>query len=316
MAIALLGIWNLASASRPPHTPLWARQLLNLGVGRGGRRWASAWSTTASSSGWRWPIYAAQHRGAAGAARSSATGPRARRAGSCSARCGSQPAEFMKLGMLMMLASFFHDDYRPQDEQPYGSGATVEADRCSRSCRGWCWCSPTSGTALMIAAHRGHHPASSPGCACWVLGVGLVGAAGGVAGHLERLRARPARTGTRTVIRQVLKQHQSQRIAGWLSTRVGPARAPATTRRSRRSRWARAGWLGKGWRQGTQTGLSFLPEQHTDFIFSVWAEEHGFLGLPAAARSSTGCIFACGAGRGAATPGIASAPSSRWAWRR
>ncbi|HUL60269.1 MAG TPA: rod shape-determining protein RodA [Anaeromyxobacteraceae bacterium] len=36
--------------------------------------------------------------------------------------------------------------------------------------------------------------------------------------------------------------------------------------------------LGKGWGQGTQNNLSFLPEQHTDFIFSVWAEEHGFVG--------------------------------------
>jgi rod shape determining protein RodA len=36
--------------------------------------------------------------------------------------------------------------------------------------------------------------------------------------------------------------------------------------------------LGKGWQQGTQSYLSFLPEQHTDFIFSVWAEEHGFVG--------------------------------------
>lgn len=35
---------------------------------------------------------------------------------------------------------------------------------------------------------------------------------------------------------------------------------------------------GKGHREGTQTQLSFLPEQHTDFAFSVWAEEQGFLG--------------------------------------
>ncbi|MBX2813227.1 MAG: rod shape-determining protein RodA [Myxococcales bacterium] len=36
--------------------------------------------------------------------------------------------------------------------------------------------------------------------------------------------------------------------------------------------------FGKGHGQGTQTQLSFLPEQQTDFIFSVWAEEHGFVG--------------------------------------
>jgi hypothetical protein len=37
-------------------------------------------------------------------------------------------------------------------------------------------------------------------------------------------------------------------------------------------------WLGKGHKNGTQTQLSFLPEQHTDFAFSVWAEEQGFFG--------------------------------------
>ncbi len=35
---------------------------------------------------------------------------------------------------------------------------------------------------------------------------------------------------------------------------------------------------GKGFRESTQTQFQFLPEQHTDFVFSVWAEEQGFLG--------------------------------------
>ena len=38
------------------------------------------------------------------------------------------------------------------------------------------------------------------------------------------------------------------------------------------------GFSGKGWREGTQTHLSFLPERHTDFIFAVIAEEFGFMG--------------------------------------
>lgn len=39
------------------------------------------------------------------------------------------------------------------------------------------------------------------------------------------------------------------------------------------------GFLGKGFGQGTQSQLLFLPEPHTDFIFSVLAEEWGFLGV-------------------------------------
>jgi rod shape determining protein RodA len=38
------------------------------------------------------------------------------------------------------------------------------------------------------------------------------------------------------------------------------------------------GLLGKGWLEGTQTHLRFLPTQHTDFVFSVLAEEWGFAG--------------------------------------
>ena len=38
------------------------------------------------------------------------------------------------------------------------------------------------------------------------------------------------------------------------------------------------GLLGKGWLNGTQTHLEFLPEKHTDFIFAVYGEEFGLLG--------------------------------------
>jgi rod shape determining protein RodA len=38
------------------------------------------------------------------------------------------------------------------------------------------------------------------------------------------------------------------------------------------------GWTGRGFMQGTQSRLNFLPEKHTDFIFTTISEEFGFVG--------------------------------------
>ena len=52
------------------------------------------------------------------------------------------------------------------------------------------------------------------------------------------------------------------------------------------------GVLGKGWMQGTQTHLDFIPERHTDFIFAVFGEEFGLIGNARAAAAVPGADLA------------------------
>ena len=80
---------------------------------------------------------------------------------------------------------------------------------------------------------------------------------------------------------QVLKEHQRERLLVFLD----PARDPkASGYQMAQSKIAigSGGWTGKGYTQGSQKRLAFLPEQHTDFIFAVVGEELGFLGVAAA----------------------------------
>ncbi|RPH66352.1 MAG: rod shape-determining protein RodA, partial [Myxococcaceae bacterium] len=117
LAIALLGIWNLASASRPPHTPLWARQLLNLGVGLSAGVLIGLMDYRFIQR-MAWPIYAAN---AAALMALKFIGHRAKGEGSwiVLGPLRVEPAEFMKLALIIALARFFHDDYR-EGEAPYG----------------------------------------------------------------------------------------------------------------------------------------------------------------------------------------------------
>ncbi len=269
LAIAVLGIWNLASASRPPHSPLWTRQSINLAVGllaalgvclvdyRFLQRMA-------------WPFYGFNvalllllrvvgHR-AKGAASWLALGP-----------LRMEPAEFMKVALIVVLAKLFHDQQKQADESlglrdiwkpallALASAALVLPDLGNAM-----MILLTATTVLLFARLRRE---------LLVTGLVVVLALSAV---IWNDYVRDPSDGHRTLIRNVLKRHQSARIAGWLSP-DSDLRGSGYHAAQSKIAVGSGGFLGKGWMQGTQTGLFFLPEQHTDFIFSVWAEEHGFL---------------------------------------
>ncbi len=74
-----------------------------------------------------------------------------------------------------------------------------------------------------------------------------------------------------------LKDYQKQRIRVFFNPDLDPSGAGYHIIQSKIAIGS-GGLLGKGIMHGTQSQLRFLPEQHTDFIFSVIAEETGFLG--------------------------------------
>lgn len=76
---------------------------------------------------------------------------------------------------------------------------------------------------------------------------------------------------------QMLKGYQKRRILVFLNPNIDPLGAGYTIIQSKIA--IGSGRLfGKGWLAGTQSQLNFLPERHTDFIFSVVGEEWGFVG--------------------------------------
>lgn len=75
----------------------------------------------------------------------------------------------------------------------------------------------------------------------------------------------------------ILRGYQKQRLLVFLNPNVDPLGAGYTIIQSKIAIGS-GGLFGKGWLGGTQSQLNFLPERHTDFIFSVIGEEWGFLG--------------------------------------
>ncbi|MEL7092840.1 MAG: rod shape-determining protein RodA, partial [Pseudomonadota bacterium] len=76
---------------------------------------------------------------------------------------------------------------------------------------------------------------------------------------------------------QLLKDYQYRRIDTFLDPSSDPLGAGYHITQSKIALGS-GGWTGRGFMQGTQSRLNFLPEKHTDFIFTTLAEEFGFIG--------------------------------------
>ena len=76
---------------------------------------------------------------------------------------------------------------------------------------------------------------------------------------------------------QLLKNYQYRRIDTFLDPSMDPLGAGYHITQSKIALGS-GGWTGRGFMQGTQSRLNFLPEKQTDFIFTTLAEEFGFVG--------------------------------------
>jgi len=169
-----------------------------------------------------------------------------------------QPSELAKLAVAFALASWFHGD---ADKRRGGYGllglvipmgiTLVPAVLTLKQ--------PDLGTALIICA-VGFTQIIFAGVRWKAIAILLVVAVGGA-----------------TFAYPHLKPYQKKRVETFLNPQ-GDARGAGYHAAQSMIAVGSGQGLGKGWGQGTQSYLSFLPEQHTDFIFSVWAEEHGFVG--------------------------------------
>ncbi|MGL4415306.1 rod shape-determining protein RodA [Roseinatronobacter monicus] len=76
---------------------------------------------------------------------------------------------------------------------------------------------------------------------------------------------------------QILKDYQYRRIDAFMDPTLDPLGAGYHINQSMIALGS-GGWSGRGFMEGTQARLNFLPEKHTDFIFTTLAEEFGFVG--------------------------------------
>jgi rod shape determining protein RodA len=110
-----------------------------------------------------------------------------------------------------------------------------------------------------------------------VLLIGWFGFPRHLLGSLGSLLLNLASTGLGSVLWGLLQDYQKARLVLFLNPDQDPLGGGYHLIQSRIAIGAGGLW-GTGLNQGTQTKLDFIPEQHTDFIFSAAAEELGFIG--------------------------------------
>lgn len=168
-----------------------------------------------------------------------------------------QPSEFMKLALVLALAHYYHITLKHNSggflvHLPAMALIFAPAVLVLRQ--------PDLGTALTLVA-AGLIVVYFAGLFWRIIVVALLG--GVVAAPFAYF--------------YVLKPYQRARVETLWNPTADPLGAGYQSEQAKIAIGS-GGWDGKGFTQGTQSQLDFIPEQHTDFIFTVMAEEFGFLG--------------------------------------
>jgi rod shape determining protein RodA len=166
-----------------------------------------------------------------------------------------QPSELVKLTMPMMVAWYLHPRQLPPSWKDIAAVCLLIAIPAVLIAK-----QPDLGTALLVAA-AGAFALFLSGMAWWRIGVLLVGAAGmaPIAWHF-------------------MHQYQRGRILTMLNPESDPLGNGWHIIQSQIAVGS-GGVLGKGWMHSSQSRLDFLPEHTTDFIFAVFSEEFGLVGV-------------------------------------
>lgn len=165
-----------------------------------------------------------------------------------------QPSEIMKLAVPMMLAWYFHKHESALKFRDFALGAIILAVPLGLIAR-----QPDLGTAALVGA-TGFYVIFFAGIHWKVL---VWGAALGGAALIP--------------LWGMLHDYQRRRILTLLDPTTDPLGAGYHIIQSTIAVGS-GGLAGKGWLNGTQSHLEFIPERHTDFIFAVFSEEFGLIG--------------------------------------